>query len=142
MQHHLAARDRSLAAAYAQIEEAAERFAASERARTEAEETAAELEEIRHLLEVERGHKEHVEESANALRAELEEARREPEPVLATEHVVFVRTGARYALVAADGPPPQPGTRLALDERDYLVLKVGPSPFAGDDRPCAFAEPA
>ena len=71
VQHHLAARDRSLAAAYAQIEEAAERLAASERARTEAEETAAELGEIRHLLEVERG-QEHVEEAANALRAELE----------------------------------------------------------------------
>ena len=156
VQHHLAARDRSLAAAYAQIEEAAERLAASERARTEAEETAAELGEIRHLLEVERGHREQVEDAAAALRAELEasdvalrlareeleEARREPEPVLATEHVVFVRTGARYALVAADGPPPEPGTRLELDERDYLVLKVGRSPFAGDDRPCAFAEPA
>ena len=62
--------------------------------------------------------------------------------MLATEHVVFVRTGARYALVAADGPPPEPGTRLELDERDYLVLKVGRSPCAGDDRPCAFAEPA
>ena len=32
--------------------------------------------------------------------------------------------------------------RLALDERDFLVLKVGRSPFPGDDRPCAFAEPA
>ena len=156
VQHHLAARDRSLAAAYAQIEEAAERLAASEGSRTDAEETAAELGEIRHLLEVERGHREHLEDAANALRAELEtsdvalrlareeleEARREPEPALATEHVVFVRTGARYALVAADGPPPQPGTRLELDEGDYLVLKVGASPFAGDDRPCAFAEPA
>lgn len=156
VQHHLAARDRSLAAAYAQIEEAAERLAASERARTEAVETAAELGEIRHLLDVERGHREQVEDAATALRAELEardvalrlareeleEARREPEPVLATEHVVFVRTGARYALVATDGPPPEAGTRLELDERDYLVLKVGRSPLPGDDRPCAFAEPA
>ncbi len=72
VQHHLAARDRSLAAAYAQIEEAAERLAASERARTEAEETAAELGEMRHLLEVERGHREQVEDAADALRAELE----------------------------------------------------------------------
>jgi len=156
VQHHLAARDRSLAAAYAQIEDAAERLVASERARIDAEEAAAELGEIHQLLEVERGHREQVEATADALRAELEtsdvalrlareeleDARREPEPVLATEHVVFVRSGARYVLVAADGPPPQPGTRLELDERDYLVLKVGRSPFPGDDRPCAFAEPA
>jgi DNA repair exonuclease SbcCD ATPase subunit len=156
VQHHLASRDRSLAAAYAQIEAAAERLAASERARTEAEETAAELGETRHLLEVERTQREQVEDAATALHAELEasdvalrlareeleEARREPEPVLATEHVVFARTGARYALVAAEGPPPEPGARLELDERDYVVLKVGRSPFPGDDRPCAFAEPA
>jgi hypothetical protein len=114
VRHVLAARDRSLAAAYAQIEEAAERFAASEQTRIEAEERLT----------------------------ELEEAGREPEPVLATEHVVFVRTGARYTVVPADGPPPEPGTLLQLEARDYLVLKVGRSPFPGDDRPCAFAEPA
>ena len=70
------------------------------------------------------------------------EAGREPEPVRVTEHVVFVRTGARYALVEADGPPPEPGTTLELEERDYVVLKLGRSPFPGDDRPCVFAEPA
>lgn len=156
VQHHLAARDRSLAAAYAQIEEAAERLAASERARAEAEEVAPELGEVRRLLEVERERREDVEaavarhraalEASDAelrlVRDELEEARREPEPVVANAHVVFVRTGARYALVTADGPPPAPGTQLELDERDYLVLKIGRSPFPGDDRPCAFAEPA
>ena len=74
--------------------------------------------------------------------AALEELRREPEPVPVTAHVVFVRTGARYALVPADGPPPEPGTRLELEQRDYVVLKVGRSPYPGDDRPCAFVEPA
>jgi hypothetical protein len=156
VRHVLAARDRALAEAYAQIEEAAERLVASERARTDAEDTTAELEELRGRLDAERAQREQAEDEAAALRTdlvasevelrlardELEEARREPEPVLATEHVVFVRSGARYVLVAADGPPPQPGTRLELDERDYLVLKVGRSPFPGDDRPCAFAEPA
>lgn len=185
--HDLAARDETLADAYVQIEDAAERLAASERARTDAEATAAELEELRDLLvqleqerdavrhdlaareemtaelaelrcrlDAEHAHRERAEDEAAALRTdlvatelelrlarnELEEARHEPEPVVATAHVVFVRTGARYGVVAADGPAPESGTRLALDERDFLVLKVGRSPFAGDDRPCAFAEPA
>ena len=155
VRHVLATRDRALAAASAQIEEAAERFAASERARTDAEEIAAELGEVRDLLDAERAQREQIEEEAAALRTdlvasevelrvareELEEARA-PEPVPVTEHVVFVRSGARYALVAAEGPPPEPGTRLDVEDRAYLVLKVGRSPFPGDARPCAYAEPA
>jgi hypothetical protein len=187
VRHVLAARDRALAEAYAQIEEAAERLVASERARTDAEERTAELEdlrgrlvqleqerdavrrdlaaredataeltELRCRLDAEHAHRERAEDDAATLRTELvasevelrmardelEEERREPEPVVATEHVVFVRTGARYTVVAADGPPPEPGTRLELEERAFLVLKVGRSPFPGDARPCAFAEPA
>ena len=186
IRHVLAARDRALAEAYAQIEEAAERLVVSERARTDAEEAAAELEELRGLLvqleqerdavrhdlaareaataelaelrcrlDAEHAHGEQAEDEAAALRTdlvasevelrvardELEEERRMPEPVVATAHVVFVRTGARYTVVASDGPPPEPGARLELDERGYVVLKVGRSPFPGDDRPCAFAEP-
>jgi hypothetical protein len=187
VRHVLAARDRALTEAYAEIEEAAERLVASERARTDAEKAAAELEELRGLLvqleqerdavrhdlaaredttaelaelrcrlDAEHAHRERAEDEAAALRTdlvasevelrlardELDEARRVPEPVVATAHVVFVRTGARYTVVETDGPPPEPGTRLELGERDYLVLKVGRSPFPGDDRPCAFAEPA
>jgi hypothetical protein len=74
--------------------------------------------------------------------AALDELQREPEREPVTAHVVFLQTGAGYTLVPADGPPPEPGTRLELEQRDYVVLKLGPSPFPGDDRPCAFVEPA
>jgi hypothetical protein len=105
--------------------------------RDEPDDHEAELAALRLRLDVERAQREQAEDEAASLRAELR-----LEPAVATAHLVFVRAGARYALVEGDGPPPEPGTRLELDERDHVVLKVGRSPFPGDDRPCAFAEPA
>jgi hypothetical protein len=64
-------------------------------------------------------------------------------PPLATAHLLFVRRGARYDVFAADGAPPPVGAVLVLagdEERRYVVLKVGRSPFPDDARPCAFVE--
>lgn len=62
-----------------------------------------------------------------------------PEP--ATEHLLFVPTPKRYELVERDGPAPAEGATLVLDERPFVVSKVGPAPFPSEPRSCAFLLP-
>ncbi|MGL6279604.1 MAG: hypothetical protein ACRC50_08645, partial [Gaiella sp.] len=54
--------------------------------------------------------------------------------------VVLPRDG--YRLVARPGPAPPAGTSLDLDGLTFSVTHVGRSPLPGDDRRCAFLEPA
>jgi DNA repair exonuclease SbcCD ATPase subunit len=56
-----------------------------------------------------------------------------------TAHVLLV-PGSTYRLVHRDGSPPTSGDRLLVDERAYLVTRVGRSPLPGDHRGCAFLE--
>ena len=62
-----------------------------------------------------------------------------PEP--AYSHLLFVPTPARYLLVEREGAPPEPGSRLELDEGAFAVAKLGDAPFPGEPRPCAFLLP-
>ena len=55
-----------------------------------------------------------------------------PSPVLA-----FV-PGASYRLVDIDRPGLEPGDPLEVDEEEYVVGRVGPSPLPGDLRRCAY----
>lgn len=62
-----------------------------------------------------------------------------PPPVQAG-HVLFVAGPEGYRLFQRDGPPPDRGAALALDDSVFLVLRLGPSPLPGDRRRCAFLE--
>jgi len=62
-----------------------------------------------------------------------------PEP--ASAHLLFVPSPERYALVERDGPPPSEGSEVELDERLFVVSKVGPSPFPDEPLACAFLLP-
>lgn len=59
----------------------------------------------------------------------------------ADAHVVFV-PGERYGLVEADGPPPEVGAHVEIDDVAYRVVRLGASPLPGDRRPCVVVEPA
>jgi hypothetical protein len=64
-----------------------------------------------------------------------------PQP--ASSHLLFVPTPARYLLVEREGAPPEPGSELDVAEAAgaFVVTKVGPGPFPGEPRPCAFLLP-
>ena len=62
-----------------------------------------------------------------------------PEP--ASAHLLFVPSSERYALVERDGPPPSEGSEVELDERVFVVSKVGPAPFPDEPSACAFLLP-
>ncbi len=65
----------------------------------------------------------------------------EEEPTrLETAHVVFAG-GDRYRIAEVEGPAPASGDVITLDERSYVVRRLGASPFPGDTRRCAYAEP-
>lgn len=118
----------------ARVADAEERVSDLDRRRAEIEQRSAEL-------------------SARALEldaiaeefAELERSAAEREPVPAgpsydhTAHVLLV-PGSTYRLVHREGSPPTSGDRLLVDERDYVVTRVGRSPLPGDHRGCAFLE--
>lgn len=56
-------------------------------------------------------------------------------------HLVFVPTPTGYEIVAREGPPPSVGETVALEGRgSLLVMKVAPSPFPGDRRPCVYLQ--
>jgi hypothetical protein len=62
-----------------------------------------------------------------------------PEP--ATAHLLFVPSPERYVLVERDGPPPSEGSEVELEERLFVVSKVGRAPFPDEPRACAFLLP-
>jgi len=61
-------------------------------------------------------------------------------PVREDEHVALVSTADRYRLVIREGPPPEPGTAVELDDMPYRTLRLTASPLPGDDRSCALLE--
>lgn len=61
-------------------------------------------------------------------------------PPVQADHVLFVSAPDGYRLLQRDGPPPDRGATLELDDGAFLVLRLGPSPLPGDRRRCAFVE--
>ena len=63
---------------------------------------------------------------------------REPEAGASEcDYLVYLASPAGYRLTSESGPLPAGGERV-VDET-ATVLRVGPSPFPGDARPCVFA---
>ena len=54
--------------------------------------------------------------------------------------VALVPSPDGYRLLQRDGPPPERGAVLALDDGMLVVLRLGPSPLPGDRRRCAYME--
>ena len=82
-----------------------------------------------------------LQDEIDRLRGEFTKLKLVETPAPAASHLLFVPTPARYVLVERDGAPPQPGSRLELEEGAFAVAKLGDAPFPGEDRPCAFLLP-
>jgi len=98
------------------------RAAAAQRREEELERRAAELAELARALD-ERG------TSPVATK-----------PVREDEYVALVSTADRYRLVIREGPPPEPGATVELDDMPHRVVRLTASPLPGDDRSCALLE--
>lgn len=57
-------------------------------------------------------------------------------------HLLFVSKSSGYELAEREGDPPAPGSEVEAGDRRFTVAKVAPSPLPGDDRVCAYLEPA
>ena len=62
-----------------------------------------------------------------------------PEPAV-DGWVALVPSPDGYRLLQRDGPPPERGAALELDEGGFVVQRLGPSPLPGDRRRCAYLE--
>jgi hypothetical protein len=54
-------------------------------------------------------------------------------------YLLFAWSPNGYALRTLDGEPPRVGQELDDDGRTVVISKIGPSPFPGDTRPCAYS---
>lgn len=54
--------------------------------------------------------------------------------------LALVHSSDGYCLLQRDGPPPERGAAVELDDGDFLVLGLGPSPLPHDRRRCAYLE--
>ena len=80
--------------------------------------------------------------------AELrEQAEQPPQAVEAPEeatggraHLLFVPSSSGYALIDFEGPDPPSGTLLDVDGVNYVVRRVGASPFPGDRLRCVYLD--
>ena len=100
------------------------RAAAAQRREEELERRAAELAELARALD-ERG---------------TSPGRSATKPVREDEYVALVSTADRYRLVIREGPPPEPGSTVELDDIPHRVVRLTASPLPGDDRSCALLE--
>jgi hypothetical protein len=82
-----------------------------------------------------------LQDEIDRLRGEFTKLKLVETPAPASEHLLFVPSPARYALVERDGPPPSEGSEVELDERLFVVSKVAPAPFPDEPRACAFLLP-
>jgi hypothetical protein len=82
-----------------------------------------------------------LQDEIERLRGEFTKLKLVETPVPASSHLLFVPTPARYLLVERDGAPPQPGSKLHLEQGDFAVAKLGDAPFPGEQRPCAYLLP-
>ena len=100
------------------------RAAAAQRREEELERRAAELAELARALD-ERG---------------TSPGRSATKPVREDEYVALVSTADRYRLVIREGPPPEPGSTVELDDIPHRVVRLTASPLPGDDRRCVLLE--
>jgi len=100
------------------------RAAAAQRREEELERRAAELAELARVLD-ERG---------------TSPGRSATKPVREDEYVALVSTADRYRLVIREGPPPERGSTVELDDIPHRVVRLTASPLPGDDRSCALLE--
>ena len=100
------------------------RAATAQRREEELERGAAELAELARVLD-ERG---------------TSPGRSATKPVREDEYVALVSTADRYRLVIREGPPPEPGSTVELDDIPHRVVRLTASPLPGDDRSCALLE--
>jgi len=100
------------------------RAAAAQRREEELERRAAELAELARAID-ERG----TSPGCSATK-----------PVREDEYVALVSTADRYRLVIREGPPPEPGSTVELDDIPHRVVRLTASPLPGDDRSCALLE--
>ena len=56
-------------------------------------------------------------------------------------HVRFIASPLGYSLSESDEPCPGLGEVVEIDGNHFVVARGGPSPLAGDARPCAFLLP-
>lgn len=82
-------------------------------------------------------------EQAEQLQAEQsqDDEAAEPEPAGGYAHLLFIPSVSGYALIEFAGPDPPSGTLLEVDGVNYVVRRVGPSPFPGTRLRCVFLEP-
>jgi hypothetical protein len=57
-------------------------------------------------------------------------------------YLLFVSKPSGYELAEREGEPPAAGGEVEDGDARFLVSKVGPSPLPGDERPCAYLQPA
>jgi hypothetical protein len=55
-------------------------------------------------------------------------------------HLLFVWSPAGWTLRERDGEAPSLGATVEDGETRLRISKVGPSPFPGDKRPCAYTQ--
>ena len=143
---------------HAQLNELAAELTRREEAHATAERELAERRSELGAVELRRAALERREATTGEREAELERiagelAEREQQlaaaPVAPTvetapveaEHLVFA-AGDRYRLIEREGPAPRPGAAMDIEGEPFTVTRVGASPFPGDPRRCAYAEPA
>ena len=56
----------------------------------------------------------------------------------ADRHQLFFQGAAGYELVERDGPPPAPGSSVALETGPHVVARIAASPAPGPRVPCAY----
>ena len=59
---------------------------------------------------------------------------------MADTYVLFVSKPTGYELREREGEVPSVGAQVDEDEGRMIVTRVGPSPFPGDDRRCAYLQ--
>jgi hypothetical protein len=57
-------------------------------------------------------------------------------------YLLFVWSTSGWLLRERDGEAPAPGSMVEDGDRQLRVSKLGPSPFPGDRRRCAYTQPS
>ena len=55
-------------------------------------------------------------------------------------HLLFVWSTSGWTLQEREGDAPAVGSTVEAGDRVLQVSKIGPSPFPGDRRPCAYTQ--
>ena len=55
-------------------------------------------------------------------------------------HLLFVWSTSGWTLQEREGDAPAVGSTVEANDRVLQVSKIGPSPFPGDRRPCAYTQ--